>query len=54
MTLARNRLLVKSAHIDMFLKGPAEPNRQFKGRRTPTNGELLGTDFAANPVNITR
>jgi hypothetical protein len=24
MTLARNRLLVKIAHIVMFLKGPAE------------------------------
>jgi hypothetical protein len=49
MTLARNRLLVKIAHIVMFLKGPAERcTGNSKSRRTPANGEPLGTDFAAN------
>jgi hypothetical protein len=50
MTLARNRLLVKSAHIVMC-SSKARPSLtgNSKSRRTPTNGELLGTDFAANP-----
>ena len=49
MSFARGHLLVKIAHITMFLKARPAVYRQFKGRQATTNGELSGTDFAANP-----
>jgi hypothetical protein len=48
MTCAGNRLLIKIAHSTMFLKGRPARTSNSKSRRAPANGELLGTDFAAN------
>jgi hypothetical protein len=50
MSLARYRLLVKIAHITNVPQSVAERGKgNSKTRQAPTDGELLGTDFAANP-----
>jgi hypothetical protein len=50
MSLARDRLLVKIAHITNVPQNLAERCAgNSKSHQAPTNGELLGTDFAANP-----
>jgi hypothetical protein len=43
ISLAQDRLLIKIAHMVLFLKPGPALHRQFK-----QHGELLGTDFVAN------